>query len=81
MWGSSEEIEIDYILEVLDKFNLKLHRDERDNHYWNESFRSKMFNQTMNLKGRGWIPVDCDELILFSKDPRDIIENGYGAKC
>ena len=75
MWGSSEEIEIDYILEVLDKFNLKLHRDERDNHSWNESFKASMFNQTMNLKkDEWWIPVDCDELILFSKDPRDIIE-------
>ena len=34
-----------------------------------------MFNQTMNLKkDEWWIPVDCDELILFSKNPRDIIE-------
>ena len=42
LWGSSEEIEIDYILEVLDKFNLKLHRDERDNHSWNESFKENL---------------------------------------
>tara|TARA_B100001250_G_C19809080_1_gene794899 strand:- start:606 stop:1469 length:864 start_codon:yes stop_codon:yes gene_type:complete len=82
LWGDSSIINFEEIISIMKEFGIETYLDCRDQHTFNEDYKTSLFNRTMSKKPNDWwIPVDCDEFIHFDYGIKNEIkhneENNY----
>ena len=68
VWGDSEIVKYDEIVNVLKTYNLEIYKDLRDVKTGNPQFLADIYNEVISTKPNSWwIVADLDEFAVFPK--------------
>ncbi len=75
VWGDSDRVKYDEIVEVLDNHGLEVYEDLRDIESGDNQFLTDTYNRITSTKPNDWwIVADLDEFVIFPKPLKQFID-------
>ena len=75
IWGDSEKVRYDEIVNVLKTYDLEVYKDYRDVNVGNAQFLTDIYNEVISTKPDDWwIVSDLDEFIILDKPLKEFID-------